>query len=75
LTPEKKNNRLNYFFFYKKKKTKNIPLRINVKQPFRNNVKRQRLPNCKTAESSPGAIHNFSPILLKKKRNRKKKIK
>jgi hypothetical protein len=48
------------------RKKNNIPLRINVKQPFRDNVERQRLVNCETAKSSPGAIHNFSPILSKR---------
>jgi hypothetical protein len=50
----------------KQNEYKYIPLRINVKQPFRDNVERQRLANWETAESSPGAIHNFSPILSKK---------
>jgi len=49
---------------------RDIPLRINVKQPFRDNVERQRFANCETARSSPGAIHNFSPILEREKKKK-----
>jgi hypothetical protein len=54
--------------YSKKKKYPNIPLRIKLKQPFFDNVERQRFDNCETAKSSPGARHNRSPTLDKEKK-------